>query len=314
MSFTSNTQEFRLEAADAIYGPSECRSWLFTADSSSDTNNGYIDVNYTIFTSNGLEEVLGYIWFNVGGAGVDPAPAGKTLVAEAAYAADADAETRVDAIISALDALSTNPFSFYKKIGTDTLFLDNAYPNEQTTETETSANATLTVLRDGFGNVFDGTSEGITVSVESTLFDVTSNQTGELVRDRIIQGFNVSASASFLDVSQSAKEALVGKGAGDIVDLGGGKKAVGHGQSRLFQNVSEIGGRLIFHPIRLDRSDRSADFVIWNTLPVLNELAFDGTSLQTLSMHFSANLDQQFDSRINLFVMGEEWIDNDLIA
>ena len=308
-----NNSEFRLEASEVLYGPTYCRSLLFAADSSSDTNNGYIDVNYVTFTSNGLEEVEGYIWFNTG-AGVDPAPAGKTLIAEAAYAEDASGSDRVDAVITALDNLVANPFFYYKKVGADTLFLDNAYMLAQTAESESSSNTTLTVLREGFGKLFGSTKEGITVTSETSAFDITSNQTGELVLDRVVQGTTVTAEAAFLDVSQESKEAIIGNGVGDIVDLGGGKNAVGLGESKLFQNATEIGGRLILHPIRLDRTDRSADFVMWNTLPQLTELAFDGTDTQSIGASFGANLDSAFDKKINLCVFGEEWIDNDVLA
>jgi len=315
MSLNQSSSEFRLEAAELIYGPSYCRSRQFSADSSSDTNNGYIDVNYSIFSdANGLEEVQGYIWFNVGGAGVDPAPAGKTLIAEASYAADATAEERVDAIISALDALVANPFFYYKKQGSDVIVFDNAYPNEQTAESDSSSNSVLTVLRDGFGRLFGSTKEAITISSETAAFDVTSNQTGELVLDRILQGTSVSAEASIIDVSQEAKEVLIGKSAGDIIDLGGGINAVGLGESRLFQNASDIGGRMILHPIRLPRTDRSSDFVMWNTIPQLTELAFDGTDTQAIGISAGANLDSGINKKVNLCVFGEEWIDNGLLA
>jgi len=285
MSLNQSSSEFRLEAAELIYGPSYCRSRQFSADSSSDTNNGYIDVNYSIFSdANGLEEVQGYIWFSVGGAGVDPAPAGKTLIAEASYAADATAEERVDAIISALDALVANPFFYYKKQGTDVIVFDNAYPNEQTAESDSSSNSVLTVLRDGFGRLFGSTKEAITIE------------------------------ASIIDVSQEAKEVLIGKSAGDIIDLGGGINAVGLGESRLFQNASDIGGRMILHPIRLSRSDRSSDFVMWNTIPQLTELAFDGTDTQAIGISAGANLDSGINKKVNLCVFGEEWIDNGLLA
>jgi len=304
-----------LEAAELLYGPTYCRSWQLTADSSSDTNTGYLDVNYVIFSdANGLEEVEGYIWFNVGGAGVDPAPAGKNLVAEAAYAADATAEERVDAIVSALDALPSNPFFYYKKTAADTIVFDNCYMLEQTAELESSANATLSVLREGFGKLFASSKEGIVISSETSAFDVTSNQTGELVLDRILQGTSLSAEAAVLDVSQESKEALIGKGSGDIVDLGGGVNAVGLGESKLFQNASDIGGRLILHPIRLSRTDRSSDFVMWNTVAQLTELAFDGTDTQSIGASFGANLDSAFKKQINLCVFGSEWIDNDVLA
>ena len=313
MSLSTST-EFRLEAAELLYGPTYCRSWQFSADDTSDTQNGYIDVNTFIFDSDGLTEVEGYAWFNVGGAGSDPAPAGKTLVAEIAYAADATAEVRVDAAIAAFDALLVNPFFYYKKSGTDVLILDNSYMGTQTAELESSANAVLTVLRDGFGKLFGQTKDAITITSETSAFDITSNQTGDLVLDRVLQGTSVTAEASMLDVSQESKEAIIGKGAGDIVDLGGGLNAVGLGESKLFQNASDIGGRLICHPIRLDRSDRSADFVMWNTVAQLTEYGFDGTDTQSIGASFGANLDSAFDKKINLCVFGEEWIDNDLLA
>jgi len=310
-STAASTFRGRLEAADVYFGPSACRSWVFSADATSDTDSEYIDLNY--INEEGVE-VLGYVWFNVAGAGTDPAPAGKTGIAEVAYAEDASGDTRANALITALDALVTRPLFFYEKSTTATVVIDNAYPGAVTAETESgSSNIVEAELRAGAGGLLGPTKEAISVSTETSLFDVTSNQTGELIIDRIIQGSNVSLSAAFLDVSAANKEVLIGRGAGDTI-TSGSNTIVGIGKSKLFQNTSDLGGRLILHPIRLDRTDRSADLCIWSTFPSLEEIPYDGTDTQALSVSFSANLDESRKDEINLATFGTEWISNDVLV
>jgi hypothetical protein len=318
MSTSTSSQSFRLEAAKVIFGPTQCRSWLFDADSSSDTLDEYREFNYYESVSNVLVEKKGYAWMNVGGVGSDPAPAGKDLSIEVAYAADADGATRAAALISALDtefASSGSPLMFWKisPSSTATVILDNGYPGAITAEAGSgSEKITVAILRVGAGGDLGPTKEGIEVASETTLFEVKSNQKGELVLDRIVQGTNLSLDAGFLDVSQANKETIIGLGVGDTL-VSGSNTIVGLGESKLFQNASDIGGRLILHPIRLDLSDRSSDVVIWNSLAQLSSINFDGTDTQTISASFGANLDSSIDESVNLGVFGSEWVSNDLL-
>ena len=318
MSTSSSTKDFRLEAARVIFGASHCRSLLFADDSSSDTNDEYIALNYFKALNDQLAEEKAYIWFNVGAAGVDPAPAGFDYGIEVAYAADATGAERVTAVIAALDAeflANGRPLCFYK-VDSDsdaTILIDNAYPSEISAEVNSgTAKVTATILRVGKGGDLGPTKEAIEVSSETTVFEVKSNQTSELILDRIIQGTNLNLEAGFLDVSQENKEAIIGLGVGDIV-VSGSNNIVGLGESKLFQNATEIGGRLILHPIRLDLSDRSADVVIWNSLAQLSGINYDGTDTQAISASFGANLDSGVKTEINLGVFGSEWITNDVL-
>ena len=310
-SQTSSVFKPRLEASTVNFGASQCRSHVYSADSTSDTNNQYIDVNYFDGAGN---EVLGYIWFNVASAGVDPAPAGKTLIVEVPYAEDADGATRAAAAIVALDALSGLLF-FYSVDSSDAtkIVIDNAYPGLVTTESGSGAeNIVVAELVAGFGGFLGETKEGIEVSVETSAFDITTNQSGALIIDQVIQGTTVNLSAAFLDLSDENKQLLIGKGVGDIIESGGAK-FVGIGSSKLFQNGSDIGGRLILHPIRLPVGDRSADFMMWSSLAKLQSLNFDGTDTQALGVEFSAYLDNSKNSKVSLAVFGE-WINNALLA
>lgn len=305
---TSQVFKGRLEAAEVYFGASACRSWQFAADVGGATHGETLDLN--IINEEGVE-VLGYVYMS-DGATVDPAPAGKTLVAEIVYADGSDGPTRAAALVTALDGLATPILGYYKlqATGSDTVLIDNAYPGAITAEAQGGASAvTEAELRAGFGGLLGPTKSALGVATETTLFNITSNQTGELILDQVIQGTNITVSADFLDFSQTNKEILIGNGVGNIID-DGGTNIVGIGESKLFQNVSDIGGRLILHPIRLNRTDRSADLVVWNTLAQLEEIPYDGTDTQAVSVTFTANLDQGKDDRVNLGVFGSEWISN----
>jgi len=318
MSTSSSTQDFRLEAARVIFGASHCRSFLFADDASSDTNDEYIALHYFKSVSDELAEEKAYIWFNVGAAGVDPAPVGFDYGIEVAYAADATGAERAAAVLAAMDAeflANGRPLCMFKVDSSNAalLLVDNAYPSEISAEVNSATpKVTVSILRVGKGGDLGPTKEAIDVSAETTSFEVKSNQTGELILDKILQGSNLSLEAGFLDVSQENKEAVIGLGVGDILESGS-DKIVGLGESRLFQNASEIGGRLILHPIRLDLSDTSADFVMWNTLAEFSGINYDGTDTQAMSASFSANLDSGIDKKINLGVFGSKWITNDVL-
>ncbi len=71
----------------------------FAADSSGSRNNTY-------FTFNAASDAYGYyVWFNINGAGVDPAVAGRTGI-QVAGATDATAATLATAAIAAINASS----------------------------------------------------------------------------------------------------------------------------------------------------------------------------------------------------------------
>lgn len=308
---TSQIFKARLESAEIYFGASACRSWVYQDDVASDTNNEFVDIN---FTNEEDVEVEGYIWFNVGGAGVDPAPAGKTLVAEVAYAANATGADRAAATVAALDALLTTPLFYYKvsPTSTDTLLVDNAYPGEITAESGSGGEKiTETELRAGYGGLLGPTKGPISFGSETEFFTILANQTGNLALDTVNQGTSVTISTDILDFSDANKEALIENGVGGAIGTAPNKR-IGIGESKLFQNTSDIGGRLILHPIRLDRDDRSGDVVIWNTLAQIGEINYDGTDSQSVALEFQAVLDQGRQSEVNLVVFGE-WIDNALL-
>ena len=313
MSTSSSTQSIRLEAVDVYFGASACRSLEFAADVGGATNNAVVDINY--ISEEGVE-VLGYVYFNSSGAGADPAPAGKTLIAEVATLDNDSGEDRATAFIAALDGLPTKPLLIYSVDSANSALVnvDNAYPGSITAEAQDAAAAvTESELRSGFGGLLGRTKDAVVADIQTITFTVTSNQTGELALDEILQGSNVTISTSFLDLSQSNKEVLIGNGVGDIV-VDGANNIVGIGISRLFQNVSDIGGRLILHPIRLARTDRSADIACWSTLAKPTELNFDGTDTQALGVEFKLVLDQGRNDAVNLITFGSEWISNAILA
>lgn len=311
MSVGSSTSRViaRLEAADMYFGLGHCRSWTAVADSSGSLNDTYFDVN--VLLGDGSEKMY-YVWYNVNSAGTDPAISGKTGV-EVALATDATAEAVVTATIAALVAAEVEVFSEIDSSNSALFRLENWYPGSITAETDSgSTGFTPAVLQAGSGGYLGATSDAIEVASETTLVDIQANQFGGQILDQIISGQQVNLTAALLEMTTERWENIIGNGVGDV-ETSGSSDVVGFGESKLFQNLSEQGGRLILHPKRLAATDRSADWIFWKSAPVPESFNFDGNSPQALSVSFTAYLDANKSSKINLAARGD-WTQSALNA
>lgn len=305
MAQTTKRVDAVLEAARVKWGKTHCRTITAVANTGNVLAGAYLPVNY--MTPN-LVEVTGYVWFDDGVA-VDPAPAGLTLI-DAVPVVSGDAATVVAASLkTVLDAHvvsgTTKAFKTTSTSGAE-LTVENKFIGAITAETDADTTGfTFEVLIEGSGLDLGATSDGIELSLEAQVVDITSNQTGGIIASQVYTGSSASLTLNLLEVSKERFDLLVGSVTGDSVTPSGGTKVSGYGESRLFQSLDDLGGQLILHPIRLPDSDLSSDVIFWKSAPKPQTLNFDGTAPQVMAVEFTAYLDLSKDKKINLFAKGD---------
>lgn len=252
-----------------------------------------------------------YVWLDINNASVDPAVAGRTGI-EVDVPTSYTVSDYITAAVTAIEAVVE---------GTDSVFRVNPSSDGLSFSVEAidvgaplsalgagDSTFTIEVDRAGFGGDLGRTKEGIEVSFEATTFDVTSNQTGTLLLDQIIQGTSASLSASFQELTIERLTSIIGNGFGDSLTVGS-DTLIGFGTSKNFQSSFDSAGKLILHPIRLPASDRSRDVVFHKTLPLPESINYDGTDSQALSASFTALQDDSKNAAISIFSIGDWKLD-----
>lgn len=301
MSCTTQTKKanVNLEAARVYWGYAECRTITFAADTAGDQSGSYFDLNR--YNPDGTETEF-YVLLDNGSA-VDPAPAGKTKIA-VVYTDGATASVIAGLFVTAVEAVVGGGF-FATQSGA-AVEVENWYPGAVSAEVATFAgDVTVVQNKAGIGGDLGPTSEGIELTTNTEVVDITSNQTGAIQIDQIVVGQSIELSASFLEGSANFWKTVVGQVTGSSFTPSGGTEVTGFGEAKLFQSLQDLGGRLILHPIRLSNTDRSADVVFWKSAPIVDSINFDGTAPQALSTTFRAYLDTTKDTRVNQFVRGD---------
>ena len=296
---TTRRIDATLEAATARWGRSQCRTWTTIANAANVLEDTYLDLNLIGYD---FEEDLYYVWFN-GGTGVDPAVSGKTGVEVTITSGDTAAV--VAAAIKA--AVDTADIPCFVTVASDVVTIENQVQGAVTAETDSGATGfTLAVGTVGLSVDLGGTSGSLDLALSTEVVDIVSNQTGSIVGSQIFTGSSAEISMSLIEVTKERFDILVGEVTGDSVTPVSGTKVTGFGESRLYQALDgELGGQLILHPVRLPLTDKSADVIFHRSAPKVESLNFDGSAVQEMPVTFTAYLDQNFNSAINLFAKGD---------
>lgn len=307
MAVGTRTQRIdaKLEAANVYWGRGECRNVLFVDDMAGDQSGKYFDLN--VIEGDGSEKAY-YVLLSDGTA-VDPMPAGKTKI-EVVYTSGDSATTIASLYVTAL----ANVECFVEDKNDGSVDVENWYPGSVSTEDYSNAvGLTKTVEQAGFGGFIGKTSDAISLSMETSTVEIVSDQTGGLLGDEVLLGNASTITANILEMTADRWKSLLGRAAGDFVE-GSSSDVVGLGESKLFQNLSSYDGLLILHPIRLGANDRSADWVFWRSVPLVQETSFSGTEPQTLSVEFKAYLDSRINTKVNLAARGDWTQQSDLFV
>ena len=309
MATTQRRVEGYFEAAKAWWGRQACRVFTCIGDTASSLNNDYFLVSG--FDSS-LTEIPYFIWYNVNGAGVNPALPGKTAIV-VAVATNATAAQVASATIAAINAFSGVKLVASAEGTTGVRILNKFIGTLKTVDAVGTSGFTLLTEVAGLAIDLGKTAEGIEIAMETSVQQLKTNQTGEIVADEFYTGATVSVSMSLIEPTKARKDALLREVVGGSVTPGGGTEVSGLGESKLYRSLNELGGMLILHPIRLADSDKSADAVLWKSAPKPQSLNFDGANAQVMPVEFTAYLDAVKDTAINMIAFGD-WSQDGLDA
>ena len=290
--------DIKLEAVNVYWGTEKCESVTFIDDVTGSLSGEYWDIN-TIGSD--LETETQYYVLMDNGAAVDPAPAGKTKIT-VTYTDDDDAATLAGLFAAALGA-----YDLSVSVSGDTVVYENKYIGKTSTEDYSNAPSfTFAELRASAGGSLGATAQGgTTLNMEAQSVDLVSDQTGSIVLGQIYTGSAASVEMSLIEMTKERWETVVGSVTGDVHTPSGGTRLVGYGESRLYQNLFDLGGKLILHPIRLPNTDRTEDVVFWRSAPLPSSIAYSGQDISGMEISFVAYNDKSKPSEISLFAQGD---------
>ena len=298
MGCTTNRSTVRVSAAQVSWGVQN--KFCVSTDSATLTGGEYFD-----FSSAG---VLYRAWFDVDNGDTAPAAAGRTLVeidltapftaSDIGLAMKSSIEAIVESTLPVfyVDLSENNTCVCVKMINVGSV-LDVAADGDTGFDIETT--------RTGIGGDLGRTQGGVSVSFEVTTLDITTDQGGTSIYDKIIQGVNASVSMSLLEMTPAKWELIVGQYAGDTYTPGGGTKVVGFGESRNFSSAFELGGKLVLHPLDRDATDLSEDIAFWLSAPIPGSYNFSGEDVSLMEVEFSALPDRGINNAVNIFSYGD---------
>lgn len=270
-----NYENIALNPAVAQWGAQDLKTVLTTPDVASSLQSKW----FKFYTKAGTGY---YVWFNVGGSGVDPAPAGLTEV-EVAISANATADAVATAIRAALGVLTTINVG-----GIDNcVVIQDVEMGAVTAMAQGTAATpfTLTTVRAGF--LLDiGLTEDIELGLAVSTVEVKASQFGATILDRIRNGMNIDSVTISMKEAVAEKIKSVMESHFPAYTPAGGTPVQGIGNALDFTNVSASAGKLVLHPKKLAANNLDEDWAFFNACPLLTGLNFSGESEQMMQVEF----------------------------
>lgn len=305
MSLSTRKLPGRIEPFRAFFGSGECTVVTCLPDSSGSLDAVYFTANVpaSFFNSLKLAENY-YIWFNVDGSSVDPAPAGLTGI-EVSISTDDTAIAVATALESALNALSPKRFRVVRDGAVVTMENIDMGAVDATADGAAATGFDFVQASVGFGqDLGSTTSDGAEVSFSSESLDVTSLQSGSLVLDKLYLGGAIELSLGLQEMDINTWE-LALKTTGSSFTPAGGSQVAGIGEERLFKSFLANGGQLVLKPLSTESGDNSRNITFWRCAPLPESINYNN-EIQALSVTFTSLLDSSRDSRINAFCFGDQ--------
>jgi len=277
----TSTNDIKLEAVSAKWGREECRKVTFIDDVAGSLTDEYFDLN--VLDEDQVESQY-YVLLSGTTPAVDPAPAGKTKI-EVTYVDGDSASVIAGLFVTALGALNVN----VSQSGAEVI-VENKDIGKITEEINTNApSLTFEVLASGLGGDLGKTAEGgSTLTIETQSVELRADQTGQVMLGETYTGSTANVSMSLIEMTKTRWETIVGSVTGDSFTPTSGTKLVGQGTSRLYQNLFDLGGKLILHPIRLAKSDKTEDITFWKSAPKPSSVSYSGQDIQGMEVEFVA--------------------------
>lgn len=271
--------------------------WQVTcvADVSSSLNNKWFKVFFP-------DTTWKHVWFNVGGAGVDPAPGGSAGDIEVAIAVDALATAVATALQAAVDADADLKATVS---GANVLITNTDVGQVDSMVDGTAATGfTFTQCQDG-GSLDMGYLDGdIEVTFEEQMLDITAHQTGTTILAGLRQGLVNEISMTMKEADYAKYKELMLGTAGGTDTPGGGTEVFGWGTASLGANNIVKARRLVLHPVSAG-SSKARDLCFWKAYAMPDTLTISGENPKTLGLSFKVYRDDLKPEAVNQFVFGD---------
>lgn len=296
-------ENIKIEPVDVTWEIEEKWQVTTVADVSSSLNNKWFKIWLPDLTWK-------HVWYNVGGAGVDPAPPGSSGDIEVAIAVNALATAVATATQVAVDAEA----GWEATVSSNKVVIFNITTGQtgSTADGTAATGFTFTQMQDG-GSLAMGYLDGdIEVTFEEQQLDITAHQTGTTVLTGLRQGLINEISMTMKEAdAEKYKELLLGT-AGATYTPGGGSEVMGWGTQSLGQNVIIKARRLVLHPVSLSAGDKSRDICFWKAYALPETLVISGENPKTLGLKFKVYRDDSKPTGINQFVFGD-WSQSEFV-
>lgn len=244
-----------------------------------------------------------HVWFNVGGAGVDPAPSGSAGGITVAISANALASAVATAMAAAVDADA----GWTATASDDKVLITNVDVGQASDMVDGTAATGFTFIQCQDGGDLDlGYLDGdIEVGFEESVNDVTAHQTGTTILASLRQGLINEISLTMKEASslEKLKELMLGT-AGAAYTPSGGTEVFGWGTAGLGQNTIIKARRLVLHPVS-SGSSKAKDICFWKAYALPDSLTISGENPKTLGLTFKAYRDDSKPDSINQFIFGD---------
>lgn len=263
------------------------------ADVASSLNNKYFNIK------SGANAKF-HVWYNVGGAGVDPAPAGSTAIT-VAIAVNATAATIATATQVAVNANA----NFEAAVSGAVVTITNVLAGE--TDDFADFNTTFSFAQCQDGLNFDlGFLDGdVEITTEEQVLSVTAHQTGVTPLADLRQGVSAEVALVLKETDLEKLKAIFAGTAGGTHTPGGGTELFGWGTNKQGLNTIIQSRRLVMHPVSKDPADYSEDLCFWKAYAKPETLTYSGENPRVISVNFSTYLDTSKPEEIQLFSIGD---------
>jgi hypothetical protein len=294
---SGNVNEIRMEPVDVEWQIEQQDQITCVADVSSNLNNKWFKIGAG---ASGADTWSHYVWFNVGAAGVDPAPAGLTEL-EVAISANATAT----AVASAAQAVIDAHASFLASASSGVLTITNAAVGLCGKATDGTAATGFAFSECQRGVDLDlGFLDGdLEIAFEQQLFEVKAHQTGSTLLAELRQGATVEVSLVLKESDKDTWKQLFTATAGGSYGTGA-NEIFGWGTSRVGVNTAPQAARLHLHPVALSSTDYSRDWTFWKAYPMPESATFSGENPNVMSVSFKCYRDESRDGDIEIFAIG----------
>lgn len=293
---SNNVANIKLEPCNVTWEIEEQWQVTCVADVSSSLNNKW----FKMYLPDGTWK---HVWFNVGGAGTDPAPGGSAGDIEVAIAVNALASAVATALNLAVDAET----GWESTVSGDKVTITNVDvgQTESMVDGTAATGFTFTQCQDG-GSLDMGYLDGdIEVTFEEQQLDITAHQTGTTILAALRQGLINEITMTMKEASDLTKirELLLGT-AGGVYTPSGGTEVMGWGTASLGANTIIKSRRLVLHPVSAG-SSKAKDICFWKAYAKPDTLTISGENPKTLGLTFSVYRDDTKPEAVNQFVFGD---------